>query len=260
MEGDILVVSKVGHVKVKLHRPIKGKPKTATLTRSATGKWYVCFSCEGVEPEVLPTNPTQVGIDVGLKTFATLSDGQEIENPRFFREEEEALATAQKNLSKAEKGTPERKAKRKVVARVHERIGWRRTNFSHQHSWKVVNQFGLIVVEDLNVNRMLHNHCLAKNISDAAWSSFFSMLSCKAEDTPKGRGRTLIKVNPAYTSQTCSRCGHRQPMPLNQRVFICPYCNLQLGRDFNASLNILAVGLHSLGESPVDAPSESLRE
>ncbi len=161
LEGDILVVSKVGHVKVKLHRPIKGKPKTATLTRSSTGKWYVCFSCEGVEPQVLPTTPTQVGIDVGLKTFATLSDGQEIENPRFFREEEKALATDQKKLAKAEKGTPERKAKRKIVARVHERNLWRRTNFFHQHSRRIINQFGLIAVEDLNVNRMLHNHCLA---------------------------------------------------------------------------------------------------
>ncbi len=249
LSGNVLIVSKIGHIKVELHRPIKGKPKTVTLTRSATGKWYVCFSCEGATPEVLPTNPTQVGIDVGLKTFATLSDGQEIANPRFFREEEKALAKAQRTLSKAPKGTPERRKKRKVVARVHERTLWRRTNFSHQHSRKVINQFGVIAVEDLNVNRMLHNHCLAKSISDAAWSSFFSMLSCKAEEA----GRTLLKVNPAYTSQTCSKCGHRQPMPLNQRIFNCPDCLLQLDRDLNASLNILALGLQRLGESPVEA-------
>jgi putative transposase len=249
LTGDILIVSKVGHIKVKLHRPLKGTPKTLTLTRSSTGKWYVCFSCEGVEPQVLPPIREQVGIDVGLKTFATLSDGQEIENPRFFREEEKTLAKVQRKLSKAEKGTPERQAKRKVVARVHERIGWRRTNFSHQHSRKIINQFGLIAVEDLHVNRMVHNQCLAKSISDAAWSNFFSMLSCKAAEA----GRTFIKVNPAYTSQTCSRCGHRQKMPLSERIFSCPSCQLSIDRDLNASLNILAVGLHSLGESPVDA-------
>ncbi len=256
LSGDSLVVSKVGYIKVKLHRPLKGTPKTVTLTCSSTGKWYVCFNCEGVEPQVLPATRGQVGIDVGLKTFATFSDGAEIENSRFFREEEKALAKAQRKLSKAEKGTPERKAKRKIVARVHERISWRRTNFSHQHSRKVVNQFGTIAVEDLNVNRMLHNHCLAKSISDAAWSNFFSMLSCKAEEA----GRTFIKVNPAYTSQTCSSYGHRQKTPLSERIFNCPCCMLQIDRDLNASLNILAVGLHSLGESPVDAPSFSYGE
>jgi putative transposase len=246
---NTLIVSKVGHIKVKLHRPLKGQPKTVTLTRSSTGKWYVCFSCEGVEPQILPSNAQQVGIDVGLKTFATLSDGQEIENPRFFREEEEALAKAQRKLSKAEKGTPQRRKKRKVVARVHERIGWRRTNFSHQHSRKIINQFGTIAVEDLQVNRMLHNHCLAKSINDAAWSGFFNKLSGKAAEA----GRTFIQVNPAYTSQTCSKCGHRQKMPLDQRVFNCPCCLVQIDRDLNASLNILALGLQGLGESPVEA-------
>jgi putative transposase len=256
LNGPDLVISKIGHVKIKLHRPIKGKVKTVTLTCSATGKWYVCLSCEGIEPNVLAENFNQVGIDVGLKTFATLSDGQEIENPRFFRVEEKALAKAQRKLSKTEKGTPKRKTRRKIVARVYERIGWRRTNFSHQYSRKVINQFGLIAVEDLNVNRMVHNHCLAKSISDAAWSSFFSMLSCKAEEA----GRTFIKVNPAYTSQTCSRCGHRQKMPLSERVFNCPCCMVQLDRDLNASLNILALGLQGLGVSPIDAPSFSYGE
>ena len=256
LDGSSLIVSKVGHIKVKLHRPLKGSPKTVTLTRSSTGKWYVCFSCEGVEPHLLPANSEQVGIDVGLKTFAMLSDGQEIENPRFFRKEEKALAKVQRRFAKEVKGTSERRFRRKAVARTHERTLWRRTNFSHQHSRKVINQFGIICVEDLHVNRMLHNHCLAKSISDAAWSSFFSMLSCKAAEA----GRTLIKVNPAYTSQTCSSCGHRQKMPLSERVFNCPCCQLQLDCDLNASLNILAVGLHSLGVSPIDARGESLRE
>jgi putative transposase len=134
-----VTLPKIGRIKIVYHRPVKGNIKTATVQRSSTGKWFVCFSVE-CEPERLPENSSQVGIDVGLKTFATLSDGAEIKNPRFFRREEEALAKAQRGLSKAEKGTKERHHKRKVVARVHERIGFRRDNFTHQESRKIVNR------------------------------------------------------------------------------------------------------------------------
>jgi len=114
-------LSKIGSIKMVYHRPIKGQIKTCTVQRSSTGKWYVSFSCEA-EPERLPERPEQVGLDVGLKTFATLSDRTEIENPRFFRKEEKALAKVQRKHSKLAKGTPERRKHRKVVARVHERI------------------------------------------------------------------------------------------------------------------------------------------
>jgi len=244
-----LYTSGIGHIQMVLHRPLRGKIKTLTIRRSSTGKWYASFSCE-CDPERLPENPSQVGIDVGLKTFATLSDGAEIENPRFFRKEEKALAKVQRKHSKLAKGTAERRKHRKAVARVHERIAWRRGNFTHQESRKIVNSHGVICVEDLTVNRMVHNHCLAKSIHDAAWSAFFAQLSCKAEEA----GRTFVKVNPAYTSQTCSRCGHRQAMPLSERTFHCPYCLLSIDRDLNAALNILAVGLHSIGIQSVEAP------
>src|SRR5207247_6166705 len=113
------------------HRPIKGKVKTCTVHRSSTGKWYVSFSVE-CEPQRLPEQPKQVGIDVGLKTFATLSDGTEIENPRFFRKEEKALAKVQRKHAKLAKGTHERRIHRQAVARVHERIAWGRAQFRHQ--------------------------------------------------------------------------------------------------------------------------------
>ncbi|HVB74117.1 MAG TPA: transposase [Ktedonobacteraceae bacterium] len=244
-----VVLSKTGAVKMVYHRPIKGKIKTATVHRSSTGKWYVSFSCE-CEPERLPATPEQVGIDVGLKTFATLSSGEEIANPRFFRKEEKALAQVQHKHSKLAKDTPERRKHRKVIARVHERITFRRGNFTHQESRKIVNGFGMIAVEDLHVNRMTHNHCLAKSIADASWSAFFSQLHSKAEEA----GRCYIAVNPAYTSQTCSACGHRQKMPLSERIFDCPCCHVHLDRDLNAALNIRAVGLHSLGLS-LEAPA-----
>lgn len=237
-------LSKIGSIKMVYHRPIKGKIKTLTIHRRSTGKWYASFSCD-VEPERLPERPEQVGIDVGLKTFATLSDGKEIENPRFFRREEKALAKVQRKHSKLAKGTPERRKHRKAVARVHERISFRRENFTHQQSRKIVNSYGIICVEDLHVNRMTHHHCLAKSIHDASWSAFFSQLSCKAAEA----GRTYVAVNPAYTSQDCSRCHHRQGMPLSERTYHCPCCILSIDRDLNAALNIRAVGLHSLGLS-----------
>jgi putative transposase len=122
----------VGLVKILLQRPLEGVPKTATINRRSTGKWYVNFSCECPEPSSLPAIGWQVGIDVGLKTFATLSDGQAIANPRFFRREEHALAKAQRRLSKEEKGTPECARRRRVVARIHERTRWRRSDFTHR--------------------------------------------------------------------------------------------------------------------------------
>ena len=243
-----VVLSKIGAVKMVYHRSIRGKIKTCTVQRSRTGKWYVSFSCE-CEPERLPDSPEQVGIDVGLKTFATLSTGEEIASPTFFRKEEKALAKVQRTHSKLAKGSPERRTHRKAIARVHERIAFRRDNFTHQESRHIVDRFGVIAVEDLHVNRMVHNHCLAKSIADASWTEFFSKVYFKAEEA----GRTYIAVNPAYTSQTCSQCGHRQKMPLSERTYHCPCCLLSIDRDLNAALNIRAVGLHGLGLS-LEAP------
>jgi putative transposase len=241
-----LRIANVGQVKIILHRPLEGTSKTATISRSSAGKWYVSFSCECVEAAPLPETGEQVGIDVGLMTFATLSDGQELANPRFFRLEEQALAKAQRRLSKEEQGTPARAKRRKVVARIHERTRWRRGDFAHQHSRRIIDAFDVIAVEDLSVNRMVHNHCLAKSIHDVAWSQFTSLLSYKAV----WAGRKYVAVNPAYTSQDCSRCGHRKTdLTLADRTYTCSCCGVVLDRDFNASLNILAVGQHCLASA-----------
>lgn len=246
IDGKHLKISKVGNVKIKLHRTLEGKPKTCTISRSATGKWYATLSCEIDTPEPLPESAEAVGIDIGLGSFAHLSTDERIENPRFFRTEEKELARVQRKLAKEEKGTPERARRRKVVARVHERIGWRRKNFAHQEARRVVNRFGLIAVEDLNVNRMLHNHCLSKSISDAAWSLFFGLLLSKAAEA----GRQATKVNPAHTSQNCSRCGHWQKLTLAVRVFKCPCCGFETSRDHNAAINILSLGRQAVGSEP----------
>ena len=138
---------------------------------------------------------------------------------------------------------------------MHERIGFKRSNFSHQNSRKIVNSNGKIFVEDLNINLMVHNHCLSKSIYDAAWLGFFSNLFTKAEEA----GRIIFAVNPAYTSQTCSRCGHRllDKLTLSDRIFNCPDCLLTIDRDLNTSLNILALRLQRAGAIPVEAVSIS---
>jgi putative transposase len=240
-----LYVMNVGRIKLVYHRPLQGTPKTATIRRSSTGKWSVSFSCECAEPSPLPATGQQVGIDVGLKTFAMLSTGTTVANPRFFYQEEQALAKAQRRLAKAEQGTPERAKRRKVVAHVYERSTWRRGDFAHQHSRRIVDSFDLIAVEDLAVNRMVHHQCLAKSIQDAAWSQFADLLSYKAA----WAGRRYIAVNPAYTTQDCSQCGHRQGLSLSDRTYTCPCCGLVLDRDLNAALNILRLGQQSLASA-----------
>lgn len=236
-----LQLSKVGEVNMIYHRLIEGKPKTVTIRKSSTNKWYVTIACQ-FEPILLPLNNNEVGIDVGLTHFAFLSTNEKIENPRFFRTEEKELSKAQRKLSKTEKDTKKYKNRKRVVARIHERIKFRRHNFIHQHSRKIIDEYSLIAVEDLNINQMIHNHCLAKSISDASWLMFSDALSCKAE----WADRKFIKINPAYTSQDCSRCHHRQKIELNQRVYSCPCCKLEIDRDLNASLNILALGRQCL--------------
>lgn len=243
--GRFVRLSKIGTVKMVSHRPLEGRCKTTCVKRSSTGKWYVTFSCE-VDDAPLPVRGEQVGIDVGLASFATCSDGSTIANPRFFRHEEKALQRVQRQHAKLVKGSAERHKHCKAVARVHERVAFRRHNFVHQESRRIVDIHQVIAVEDLAVNRMVHQHCLAKSITDASWSMFASVLSYKAASA----GRQFIAVNPAYTSQDCSRCHHRQPLLLSDRVYRCPCCGLVLDRDHNAAINILGLGQQALGLSP----------
>ena len=244
-----LEVAKLGQIKMVLHRQITGTPKTAIVKRTPTGKWFVTITVELSEKDLqekrLPPSKEEAGLDVGLKTFAYLSTNEEIANPRFFREDEAKLARAQRKLSKAPKGSHERTKKRKVVARTHERIANRRKNFIEQEACKLVARFGFIAVEALVVRNMVKNPKLAKSIADASWSMFFTRLQAKAEEA----GRQVVRVNPAYTSQTCSACGHRQPMPLSVRVYECPHCGLVIHRDHNGSLNILENGRQACGRA-----------
>jgi len=235
-----LRLSKVGDIKIVLHCPLAGKVKTLTVRRSATGKWYACFSCELEDPIILDSADSPVGIDVGLEKFAMLSTGERIENPRFFRKEEKSLARVQRRHAKKKT----RKSKR-VVAKVHERIANKRRDFAHQHSRRIVNEFDVICLEDLNVQGMVRNHSLAKSISDVAWSQFKQFIAYKAE----GAGKRAILVDPRNTSKACSRCGILVEKSLSDRMHRCS-CGLEIDRDLNAAYNILRLGLQSLGKIP----------
>lgn len=249
--GNKLNLSKIGSIKVQLHRDLIGTPKTVCVRRASTGKWFATIACE-TTPQPLPATDKVVGIDVGLESFATLSTGEKIANPRFFKQEQVALAKAQQRLEKANKGTVARKKRKKVVARIHERIANRRTNFAHQTARQMVDRFGIIVVEDLNVTGMMGKHTkvfgnkLNKSIADVAWNQFAQFTSYKAADA----GRTFLQVDPKNTSKRCSRCGLLVPKDLSVRIHDCPHCGLIMDRDHNAAINILALGLQRMGAKP----------
>ena len=244
-----LHLAKIGDVKIKFHRPIEGKIKQVTIRRYPTDKWFACFSVE-VGPEPLLETGKYVGVDLGLTTLAVLSNGKNIDNPRFFRKEERELAKAQQRLSETEKGTPEYAGRRKVVARIYERISNKRTDFSHKLSRQLVNEYDVICLEDLSIKTMIKNHCLAKSISDAAWRQLINHTMQKAESAV----RRVVLVDPRYTSQICSRCGCLVEKKLSDRVHSCFRCGLIIDRDQNAAINILGLGLQSLGIVPKSLP------
>jgi putative transposase len=246
LEGNRLYLSKIGDVRIRLHRPVKGIIKRVTIRRSACDKWYASLTAECASVTVLPEKRyPAVGIDLGLASFAVLSNGIKIVNPRFFRKEEKELARVQRRLSKIEKGSPERRKAVRVVQRVHERIANKRYDFVHQLSRKLVNIYGFIAFEDLDIKGMVRNRCLSKSISDAAWNMLITATRYKAASA----GTTVVLVNPANTSKLCSRCGTLVEKELKDRVHECPVCGLAMDRDQNAAVNILRLGLQSVAKA-----------
>ena len=244
LEGERLMLSKVGAVHVVLHRPVEGTPKTVTLTRSRTGKWFACFSCE-TEAEPLPPTGEVVGVDVGLHNFATLSHGKPpIPNPRFYRRDEADLKRVQqrKDAAKNAQNWPENAKQKGILARIHARIANRRSDFAHKESRKLVNAYQVIVFEDLAPMELGKSRGMRKSILDVAWTQFIQMTVAKAEEA----GRRVILVNPRNTTKLCSTCGEIVPKALSVRVHACPVCGLVMDRDENAALNILQRGLQTL--------------
>jgi putative transposase len=239
-----LYASKIGDIPLVLHRPITGNIKTLTIRRTATRKWYAALSVEvETTTTVAPHNDHVVGIDVGLEMFCTLSDGTTVDNPRWFRSSESRLGKAQRKFSHLIKGTPERKKQRQVIAHIHEKIANRRKDFIFKLANRLTTTYGTVVFEDLTIKNMMQNQYLAKSIGDAAWNLLISSTVNKAEEA----GCTVVLVNPKQTSQRCSQCGQLVKKTLSVRVHTCPHCGLVMNRDLNASINIMRLGLQSLG-------------
>ena len=227
-----LRIQGAGHIKVNLHRPLEGVVKTVTIKREA-GRWFACFSVErGGQP--LPTSDRATGIDVGLDSFAVLADGTEIQNPRHYRNAEARLRRCQRKVARRKKGGNRRRKAVRLLQRAHVHVGNQRRDFQHKESRKLVNEYGVIAVEDLNV-KGLASGMLAKSVHDAGWSMFFAMLVYKAESA----GRRVIQVDPRGTSQTCV-CGQRVAKTLADRWHDCPVCGLSASRDQVSALVILS--------------------
>ena len=239
-ETGRLYLQGVGNLKIKLHRPIAGQIKTVSVKRES-GKWYALFSCEDA-PAPLPPSAATVGIDIGLTTFATLSDGSEIANPRHLRAVYRQLRIAQRRVARRKPGSNGRRKAVRQLQHTHARVQHQRIDFHHKVSRDLVNRFGLLVIEDLNV-KGLARAMLAGPVHDAGWASFLAKLDYKAASA----GRRVMRVNPAGTTQRCSSCGTHVPKLLSQRWHDCPTCGLSLSRDDNAAREILRLGLSLAG-------------
>jgi len=223
VQGRHVAISKVGNIKIKMHRRLPEKHGTLFL-KQVCGSWYACFSC-AVAPQVLPPSTEEIGVDVGLESFAVLSDGTPIKNPRWYRKAQAKLRRAQRRV-----------ARRKAVAllqKIHEHVANQRKDFQHKEALKLVQRYGVIAVEDLTI-KGLAGGMLAKSVQDAGWGGFLQMLAYKAESA----GRKLCAVDPRGTSQTCV-CGAKVPKRLSDRVHVCTACGLMASRDHVSAQVIL---------------------
>jgi putative transposase len=234
--GSKLQLSKIGNIKIKQHRDIEGEIKTLTIRREA-GCWYACFSVE-FEPVALPRNEKSIGIDAGLEAFATLSDGTRIENHRYYKTAQTELRRAQRKVARRQNKKSNRRRKAiLLLQKAHQHVANQRKDFQHKLSTQLVQNFGMIAIEDLNI-KGLSSGILAKAVHDVGWSSFFNMLGYKAANA----GRQVIKVDPKDTSQECPNCHAIEKKSLSERVHRCA-CGLTIGRDHAAAFVILGRGL-----------------
>ncbi|ATV57767.1 IS200/IS605 family element RNA-guided endonuclease TnpB [Fusobacterium pseudoperiodonticum] len=245
-------------VKIKLHRKIKGIIKSATISKNSLEHYFVSILCEEEIEEFAKTNKN-IGIDLGIKEFATMSDCTKVENLKLTKEYEKKLKREQRKLSRRCKLAKDSAKKlsdsknyqkqKKKVAKIHNKIRNKRKDFVNKLSTKIINNHDIICIEDLNIKGMLKNHKLAKSISDVSWSEFVRQLEYKAN----WYGKKIIKIPTFYpSSKTCSSCGNiKETLTLSERIYHCECCGLEIDRDYNASINILRKGLEILKEEKV---------
>jgi putative transposase len=238
-ENNTIKLPKIGIVKAVLHRTFEGELKTATVSKSCTGKYYISILVDnGKELPVKETfsEATTAGVDVGIKDFAVLSSGEKIENPKYLKSSLKRLKVLQKRVSRKQKGSKNREKAKQRLAKLHERITNQRNDFQHKLSFRLVSENQAIALETLNVKGMQKNHHLAQAIGDSAWSSFVTKLEYKAE----WFGKTILRIGQFEpSSKICNVCGyHKSDLTLKDREWTCPDCKTVLDRDVNAAINI----------------------
>jgi len=238
-DGKLSIYRGIGEMRMRGFRESENYAM-GRIVKRANG-WFVQYGVEVAEKNPVKIKK-KIGIDVGLKSFLTDSDGNHVDSPKFFRKSQRKLSVKQRLLSKAKKGSNRRKKKKQQVAILHEKIAKQRRDWLHKLSKKYAENYDLIAVEDLNIGGMVKNRHLSKSISDASWGMFTNMLGYKM----KILGRQMVKVDPKYTSQICSGCGAMVKKSLSVRTHRCPECGLAMDRDENAALNILSKGRECL--------------
>ena len=228
-------LSKVGRLRVFMHREISGTIKTLTIKRDRVGDWFVIITAESPDPKPKGEIKTALSVDVGLKNLVTLSSGEYIEPPQFFKKSEERLKRVQRELSAKKLGSKNRAKARLKLANVHRRIERQRTDFLHKLSKTLVDKADLLVFEDLQIQNMVKNHHLSKSINDASWGKLIQFSSYKASSA----GKRVELIDPRGTTQRCSRCHAVAKKSLSERVHRCPNCGLVLDRDLNSTFDML---------------------
>ncbi len=233
VDGRRLKISGIGRVRIRWHRPIEGKIKTLRIHKQA-GEWYACFACEVAE-RPLPSPGKVVGVDVGIHHLLATSENEVVENPRWYRAEQQKLRVIQRRVSRRKKGGSNRRKAVLDLQRQHLHIANRRKDFLDKLIYRFTRDYDFIVLEDLQINGMVRNRHLSKSILDAGWGYLKLHLVSKAVDA----GREVILVNPAFTSKTCCSCGAVfAELSLADRWMECA-CGLSIDRDVNAAINIL---------------------
>ena len=238
-------IPKVKQIKIAYSRQYEGRIVSATLSRDTDNKYYISLCCVNIEQQVIEQTGAVVGIDLGIKEFATTSDNAVINNPKFYRKYEQKLIKAQRKLSKRKKGSNNRNKQRLKVNKWHKKITNCRIDFLQKLSTKLIKDYDIISMEDLASGNMMKNHKLAKSIADASFFEFNRELEYKA----RWNYKLISRIDRFYpSSQLCSHCGTQsnQTKDLSVRTYICKECGLEIDRDYNASINILNEGLRIL--------------
>ncbi|MHB8358631.1 MAG: RNA-guided endonuclease InsQ/TnpB family protein [Thermoplasmataceae archaeon] len=248
-------LSKIGEIRMFMHRSITGDIRTLSVKRDRVGDWFITVTAETLKeestsPDTVSEQHTEpmrpIGTDLGLKSIITTSDDIHIEPPKYLRRMEKKLKNAQRQLSKKKKGSVKWNKARKKVAKINRKIERQRDDFSHKTSNNLVRDHDLIVFEDLNITGMVKNHHLAKSITDAGWNKIIQYTAYRAESA----GKMVILVDPKQTSQECSQCGNiKKDLKLSDRIYHCNVCGLTIDRDLNAAINVLRRGMQSLEEN-----------